>query len=612
MTDFSSEYKFVNIVDSTIDDINSELILPVVTGSTQNSFQVENAQSATNINNININIVTAGFDKAINRHLSVVNTITLRLNIAGGNTAGYWDADAELFNYGETNSFQAFPFNTLITTASAQINNTNVSVQTRSVMAALLKMYKYDDLGKYNSLTPSLVDSFYQQYSDGLGTNNNALGNYSVGSYDKAFYPRGSYAIKLFGAVGNIGTDAAAKLTNYKVVASAAGTSPYTSLLVEITTTEPILFLSPFISSLSNNQAGFMGVSKINLSFNLGNANRTMSNASTAVLATGGAPVNTISSVDLVSVTASKALMNYLTIPPTLYDKMERRNVLPYLEYLQASTNTGITLDPNGTPNGKVTETLTFTTQSLSQIPSKIIIYVGPDQNTLTTYDSNYFLVINSITLTFANKTGLLSNCQPQQLYEMSVRNGVEQSYYEWSGFGVSSNSDASTYKVPTIGSVLCLDPSIDLCLDTPYSDGSTGFYNLQFQVNVTNQTKNPVIPTIYMIAVNSGVFTTIEGQSIHNTGLLDQQTVIETKMKVSQIDSHTYQETIMGGSLENLGSITKHLKHMHHKAAEKEHDIDSNANNESMPRLGSGMDGSGMRGGMPYAGKERRLHKYM
>jgi pantoate kinase len=70
--------------------------------------------------------------------------------------------------------------------------------------------------------------------------------------------------------------------------------------------------------------------------------------------------------------------------------------------------------------------------------------------------------VITGISINFANKSGLLSSCTQSQLYDISRNNGVEQSYYEWSGSGVSATKSSGS-NVATIGSVLCIDPSIDL-----------------------------------------------------------------------------------------------------------------------------------------------------
>jgi len=52
MTDF----KLVNIVDSQLNDIESEITLPVITGSSSNNFQTFNAQSGVGTSQIQFNV----------------------------------------------------------------------------------------------------------------------------------------------------------------------------------------------------------------------------------------------------------------------------------------------------------------------------------------------------------------------------------------------------------------------------------------------------------------------------------------------------------------------------------------------------------------------------
>jgi hypothetical protein len=63
-------------------------------------------------------------------------------------------------------------------------------------------------------------------------------------------------------------------------------------------------------------------------------------------------------------------------------------------------------------------------------------------------------------------------------LYQISVRNGSQQSYYEWGG-AVSNNTDGaangSVYNIATTGSLLVLNPALDFSLPSFLSGGSLG-----------------------------------------------------------------------------------------------------------------------------------------
>ena len=124
----TSDYKLCNIVDSQLEDITSELTLPVVSGSTSNTFQQFNAQGGTSNTSMQFQITIPSMATAVNRHVLVQTDIDLQVDLAGGTTAGYWAANEVLFAYGKVNALQAFPLNAMITTIQAQINNNEIPI----------------------------------------------------------------------------------------------------------------------------------------------------------------------------------------------------------------------------------------------------------------------------------------------------------------------------------------------------------------------------------------------------------------------------------------------------------------------------------------------------
>jgi hypothetical protein len=151
------------------------------------------------------------------------------------------------------------------------------------------------------------------------------------------------------------------------------------------------------------------------------------------------------------------------------------------------------------------------------------------------------------------------------------------------------------------------------LSIADQYSNMSSGQYNMQFEIELENQSRivdDEVTPTIYLVCVNSGIFITENGSSSFRTGLLNQEMVLETKTKDAVMDTHSYENKIVGGSIENINSVHKHMKLNFHKASEQEHLLD-NEQGEAIPRLSnpansmhaSGMAASGM--------SKRRIHKF-
>ena len=130
-----------------------------------------------------------------------------------------------------------------------------------------------------------------------------------------------------------------------------------------------------------------------------------------------------------------------------------------------------------------------------------------------TSYDSNYFLVIKSITVNFANKSGLLAGATQQQLLNMSMNNGLQMTYYEFSGEGMSNNTDGEVVNVPTIGSIIVIDPAKELGL-ADQLNMSKGTFAIKCDVTYYNQTKKDITPTIYPFNCQGGCSSGVQKNS--------------------------------------------------------------------------------------------------
>ena len=587
----SNNFTLVNIVDSQIEDITSDLILPVITGPKSTSYHKFNAQSNAGTSQCTIQCNIPSVLSAVDRNIMVQSTIDLKIDIAGGTTANYWAPNQVLFNYGNTNALQAFPLNSLLTTVATEINTTTPSVSTREIMSALLKTYNYQDLAKYNSLTPSLIDTFYYDYRDGFGSNNNVLANYSNGTYMKEFLGRGAYVIKLYQS------DGTTPINGLRIVADANGMSPYASFVLRFTVTEPLLFMSPFISGSSNNCASLTGLNKLDLKLTFGDASRVMSNASYGLLHDGVTEAKTISNVTYLGYKDPKAFMRSMIIPDTCASKIVTRNVVNYNNYRSEVTQLSTAIQPGQT------STITFDSRQLQVCPSKMLIYVKKNASQMTTYDSNSFLVINGINIDFNGKQGLLNSADRVQLYEMTIRNGIHTNFFEFSGYGNTNDLDGNPITVPTTGSLLCIDPAMDLCLDEQVTNMSRGQFQVRFDINVTNQSNEAITPSIYLICVEAGIFCTENGTCTTSTGLLDIARVMETKQQPPVMDKQTYESEVVGGAIENINAMSKHMRLKFHRANQIQDKVDN-----SIEKVASGMAAAGM----PSRKGKKQLHSYI
>jgi hypothetical protein len=120
-----------------------------------------------------------------------------------------------------------------------------------------------------------------------------------------------------------------------------------------------------------------------------------------------------------------------------------------------------------------------------------------------------------------------------QQLYQMSVRNGVDMDWSEWSGFASTPLSGAAAGLSTKggvrglVGGPLVLKPGVDFPLSSGQASGLVGNFTLQFNLKVQNFTGAAQTPNIYTVPISSGFFETIKGSSRIIKGVLTEQDIL-------------------------------------------------------------------------------------
>jgi hypothetical protein len=177
--------------------------------------------------------------------------------------------------------------------------------------------------------------------------------------------------------------------------------------------------------------------------------------------------------------------------------------------------------------------TLQSQTITLPQIPDMLVIYVKPSIPPPNT-QGDFYLPITRISVNFDNFAGLLSSHTTQQLYQMSVDNGLHMDWNTWSGLGrVVNTTPQAAFAIqnannaPLVGGFLVLRMGKDITLQAGQAPSVVGNYTLQFNFDCYNQTVGAVNPTLYVMTVNSGFFETQQGSSRIIKGVLTEQEVI-------------------------------------------------------------------------------------
>lgn len=570
-----SDFKTILVKDSVIGDITSDLDFAVKSGASQSTFQPFPSTSASNSALI-FNVQVPSENVVIGRDI-LLNT-ALVIEVSVGSVANPVPIGELAFTYGLTDSFQAFPLNSLFTTATAQINNTTVSINTKDVLPSILRMNNSRELYRYNSMTPALPDQAYASYSDAVLANNNPLASYNTASYDLDQVPRGAFPVII--AVSHF-SNTGVFLDNSLI---SLGNGDTWKIGIATIVTEPI-FLSPFIwANPEYNCQGLLGINNMAFTFNIDStASRVFSTANPYV--TGvvlGSPTAFAQQsaftlpplpvgqgqTALLSTTngVPSLLFKFLSTQPS--DLIQTKNVVPYMDfprYLTSSAN-----NPTFTAVGQSGLRVNSSNLQINQIPDYFIITARIPMSQQNFSNSMSQFVIQNISVNLNNQSGLLSSASQYDLWRTSSKNGSTQSWAEFNGQQNSTTLNPATalYQnntIGTTGSLLVLSPPYDLSLPNYISSGSLGNYNFQFSVTLANQYPqsvltqfNGAIPIeLCVVCVNSGIFSTQQGVSAVYTGILTKEMVLSS-VNGQQASAMTSQETsrMIGGQMLN-GALT-------------------------------------------------------
>lgn len=409
-------------------------------------------------------------------------------------------------------SFRAYPLSSVMTNLAVTIGTKQVSIAMSDTVQALLRYHNPQTMRDTEySGTPSMMDQS-QNYVDLMGANRNPLAPYGDG-YEAS---RGGFPYTTF------------------VNGNAAAT-------VAATITEP-LFLSPFLFG-HGESAGFVGLQTMDFDFTYSNdLTRVWSHS-----AGSGSTINTI------TVTFGQPTLLFTYITPK--ELQRRPSEVPYPLFIlnRYPTDAGAVLAPNAIT------TLTSMTVMPSAIPRRIYIFARKRNQDLTFNDTDTFLAIKNVSLTWNNTPGILASASQQDLYNISKENGCNMTWAQWSGGPSFNYSGGTNTTFGTIGSVLALDFGKDIGLSSLEAPGLLGKYQLQANVTVQNLNQTAGInPTLFIVTVLEGTFSVKDGETITNIGIFNSSEVLSSKT-IPEVDYHEIEHIYGEGSfLEGLKKFTR------------------------------------------------------
>ena len=176
-----NEFQPKLVLDSRINDISDKVDVAVESSAAQSTYQSFPSVNSSN-SSITWNVNVPSENIAIDRRVLIKSNLFFTVNIGAG-----VDEGDQAFQWGVTDGFGEFPFNSLFSQVQATINNVSVSTPSEDIMAPLLRLCDQKEVSKMNKSTASYIDQNYYNI-EGLGSefqcNNNPVSGLSGVAYD--------------------------------------------------------------------------------------------------------------------------------------------------------------------------------------------------------------------------------------------------------------------------------------------------------------------------------------------------------------------------------------------------------------------------------------------
>jgi hypothetical protein len=469
------------------------------------------------------------------------------------------------------------PLNSLCSTLSATINDTTTVINSQDVLKEVLRLC---DLKKNRLVrsAPTMLDKF-ANYNDAYGCVASPIAGYdALVDYDNVgngAFPNLKFTTPAGTPLGTSGAGVAAFvgatyscLNGVPVYDIAVNAGAVHTVYWQWRSTEPLV-LSPFVfSDECEWDTGLFGLNNIQLIMNL------KSEALAARIIRQTARAGRVLSAIVYNTTPAggsfqSSVVNCQFLTPSLDVPLPPKSVVPYMEFPRYITAASEQFQPGDV---KQIQSQTIT---LPCIPDLLIIYVKP--NVVRQNDAEYYLPLassldgirNPISINFDNFSGLLSSTTTEQLYQMSVKNGLNMDFSTFLGEGKSAAGSYPSIpatggayaarqqgqNVPLVGSLLVLKPSQDITLQSGQAPSLVGNFTLQFNITVKNTSDVAQTPQLFVITANSGFFESIRGSSRIIKGVLSEQDIISAPLAPMGVRAEL--DRMVGGfSFASLGNI--------------------------------------------------------
>jgi hypothetical protein len=400
-------------------------------------------------------------------------------NTSGGNVATPYFQSAVAAGSVPNVIMRQFPGIQITNTEQITINGTSFMTNMAQYGNAFLRFSNMmTERAEVFSSTPSQLD-YGMKYSDLAFTLKSPFAKYQDSNIEDSRASYNGYAV----------------VTDATIPNGASGTSTIT-----LTWFEPIM-----LSPLWFNKRGFTDIKNMTYTAVFGDLTKALSIQTLTPIAG--------LTIDSVACAMKGFELHFTYLTPKLLEKVSKQLSYDYNEVLvvqqQASSITA------GASSAQSISAL-----NLEAIPRRLIIWVeDADASTSLAQaqrSSTSKFRIDTISLQFGNQSGLLSNCNSYDLYQISRKNGSNLTWSQWSKY---------------IGSYLALDLGVDIGLDSTQSVSLLSNPQLSFKLNYTNISDATIAaPIVRCAIIYEGSMSIINGNVVKQVAVLSQNDVLKSQ----------------------------------------------------------------------------------
>lgn len=403
------QHKFANKFQAVSDKAN--LTNDIISASSNTRESVVTATSHT-VGNVNPG--NTSFQHQLSPSIVLDRTVYLRAQVQCTITTSRGVADSNIAHTRGVCLAQA-PLSRVMKSLNIRLNNNSLSCEPHQWSRALLKLHDSADLRRLNSLSPMQPDPYNNMTANQIAGGANIDNDFALvaGAPDEHCSPDSPYA-----DVGSSAYSQSRCMFRPSTIAytAVAGANPGTTVLT-FTITEPLYH--PWLSNSTEIQDTLARIQTMNVDITWNNLNAMFTFAQNLCRERDGADAAfTVQGFQNSAELLIRQYVPVIKIPPVVKTK--------FMNIHRRSFNiTGMALqDAVGSVNtGSI---------RLSQTPHKLVIFARPRADVVANNVSDAFGAITGLTMRTDADSGNFASATPQQLWEMSARNGCNQTFTQW------------------------------------------------------------------------------------------------------------------------------------------------------------------------------------